>query len=276
MLVTLNRVLEYAESNGQAIGAFNVCTLEGLQATLEAAEELKQPVIVQFVDVHEPYISLDVMGPIIVMMAERASVPVCAHLDHGQDLHYLHRALEMGFTSVMYDGSMLDFDKNVANTKIAVEMAKKYGASVEAELGAMGADGVSGEDRYTNPDEAKKFVELTGIDALACSFGTIHGLYFSEPKLDFERITEIREKTGVPVVMHGGSGVSDADFRECIKRGVRKINYYTYSAKAGGAAVKEKCIEAGDDFVYYHDISVWGREAIKADVKAAMKVFCGK
>lgn len=276
MLVTLNRVLEYAESYGQAIGAFNVCTLEGLQATLEAAEELKQPVIIQFVEVHEPYISLDVMGPIMVMMAEKASVPVCVHLDHGQKLDYLKRALDMGFTSVMYDGSMLDFDKNVANTKIAVEMAWEYGASVEAELGAMGANGVSGEDRYTNPDEAAKFVELTGIDALACSFGTIHGLYFSEPKLDFERISEIRKKTGIPVVMHGGSGVSDEDFKECIKRGVRKINYYTYAAKAGGAAVKEKCVAAGDKFVYYHDISVWGREAIKADVKAAMKVFSGK
>lgn len=275
MLVTMNRVLEYAESYGQAIGAFNVCTLEGLQATLEAAEELKQPVIIQFVAVHEPYISLDVMGPIMVMMAERAKVPVCVHLDHGEDLDYLKRALEMGFTSIMYDGSMLEFEKNVANTRIAVEMAAGYGASVEAELGAMGANGVSGEDRYTNPDEAEKFVELTGIDALACSFGTIHGLYFAEPKLDFERISEIRKKTGVPVVMHGGSGVSDADFRECIKRGVRKINYYTYAAKAGGMAVKEKCMETGNEFVYFHDVSVWGREAIKADVKAAMKVFSG-
>lgn len=275
MLVTMNRVLEYAESYGQAIGAFNVCTLEGLQATLEAAEELKQPVIIQFAAVHEAYISLDVIGPVMVMMAEKAKVPVCVHLDHGEELDYLKKALAMGFTSIMYDGSMLDFKKNVANTRIAVEMAAKYGASVEAELGAMGANGVSSEDRYTNPDEAGSFVALTGIDALACSFGTIHGLYFSEPKLDFERISQIREKAGVPVVMHGGSGVSDADFRECIKRGVRKINYYTYAAKAGGAAIKEKCTAAGDDFVYFHDISVWGREAIKEDVKAAMKIFSG-
>lgn len=276
MLVTMNRVLEYAESYGQAIGAFNVCTLEGIQATLEAAEELKQPVIIQFVELHETYISLDVIGPIMVMMAEKANVPVCVHLDHGEKLDYLQKALDMGFTSIMYDGSMLNFDQNVANTRIAVEMAARYGASVEAELGAMGGNGSTDEDRYTNPDEAKSFVELTGIDALACSFGTIHGLYFAEPKLDFERISEIRQKTGIPVVMHGGSGVSDEDFRECIKRGVRKINYYTYSAKAGGEAVKKQCLKAENEFVYYHDVAVWGREAIKADVLAAMKVFSGK
>lgn len=275
MLVTMNRVLEYAEAYGQAIGAFNVCTLEGLQATLEAAEELKQPVIIQFVEVHEPYISLEVMGPIMMMMAEQASVPVCVHLDHGEKIDYIKKALDMGFTSVMYDGSMLDFEKNVANTRMVVELAAQYGASVEAELGAMGANGTSSEDRYTNPDEAKTFVELTGIDALACSFGTIHGLYTSEPKLDFDRISEIRKKTGVPVVMHGGSGVSDEDFKECISRGVRKINYYTYAAKAGGMAVKAQC-DAADGYVYFHDISVWGREAIKADVMAAMKVFSGK
>lgn len=275
MLVTMNRVLEYAEAYGQAIGAFNVCTLEGLQATLEAAEELKQPVIIQFVEVHEPYISLEVMGPIMMMMAEQASVPVCVHLDHGEKIDYIKKTLDMGFTSVMYDGSMLDFEKNVANTRMVVELAAQYGASVEAELGAMGANGTSSEDRYTNPDEAKTFVELTGIDALACSFGTIHGLYTSEPKLDFDRISEIRKKTGVPVVMHGGSGVSDEDFKECISRGVRKINYYTYAAKAGGMAVKAQC-DAADGYVYFHDISVWGREAIKADVMAAMKVFSGK
>lgn len=276
MLVTMKRVLEYAEAYGQAIGAFNVCTLEGLQATLEAAEELIQPVIIQFAKVHEQYIPLDIIGPVMVMMAEQAQVPVCVHLDHGEDLGYLQKALELGFSSIMYDGSMLEFKKNVANTCIAVEMASSYGASVEAELGAMGANGTSSEDRYTNPGEAEKFIKLTNADALACSFGTVHGLYVSEPKLDFERITQIREKAGIPIVMHGGSGVSEADFKECIRRGVRKINYYTYAAKAAGMAVKEKCIHAGDEIVYFHDIAVCGREMIKKDVKAAMKIFSGK
>lgn len=276
MLVTMKRVLEYAESYGQAIGAFNVCTLEGLQATLEAAEELNQPVIIQFAKVHEQYILLDIIGPVMVMMAERAQVPVCVHLDHGEELGYLHKALDLGFSSIMYDGSMLEFGKNAANTSIAVEMASAYGASVEAELGAMGANGASYEDRYTDPDEAEKFIKLTNADALACSFGTVHGLYVSEPKLDFERITQIREKAGIPIVMHGGSGVSKADFKECIKRGVRKINYYTYAAKAAGMAVKERCVHAGEEIVYFHDIAVCGREMIKKDVKTAMKIFAGK
>lgn len=276
MLVTLNRVLEYAEAHGQAIGAFNVCTLEHLEAVLAAAEESKQPVIIQFVEVHEPYMSLDVMGPIMVMMAEKASVPVCVHMDHGQNIEYIHRGLEIGFSSVMYDGSMLPLEQNIANTKMVVEMAEAYDVSVEAELGAMGGNGTTNASNYTDPDEAQKYVEATGIDALACSFGTIHGLYISEPKLDFDLISEIRKKTGVPIVMHGGSGVSPEDFRECIKRGVRKINYYTYAAKAGGAAVKKLVNEAGDGNVFYHDVAVAGRAAIKEDIMSAIAVFSGQ
>ena len=276
MLVTMNRVLEYAEANQQAIGAFNACNLEGIQAILAAAEELNQPVILQYADAHEGYIALDEIGPIMVMMAEKAKVPVCVHLDHGTKFGELKKALEMGFTSIMYDGSAFDFDKNVANTRMAVEIADEYGASVEAEIGAMGDCGQTFEDKYTNPDEAKKFVELTGVDALACSFGTIHGLYTSEPKLDFARIKEIREKAQIPVVMHGGSGVSDEDMKECIRQGVRKINYYTYAAKAAGAAVKEFCQAAGDGIVLYHDVATLAREALKQDVKAAMQTFSCK
>lgn len=283
MLVSMKRILEYAEANEVAIGAFNVTTLEGIMATLEAAEELNEPVIIQFAQVHEPIISVDTLGPIMVMMAEKSKVPVCVHLDHGEDLAYLKKALDMGFTSIMYDGSALDFEKNIANTCIAVEMAADYGASVEAEIGSMGreefgsvgAEGDAVESMYTNPDEAMEFVARTGIDGLACSFGTVHGLYLTEPKLDFDIITAIREKAQIPVVMHGGSGVSAPDFKECIKRGVRKINYYTYAAKAGGEAVKEQCDKA-DGVVYFHDVAAWGREAMKADVIEAMKVFAGK
>lgn len=279
MLVTMNAVLEYAEANNQAIGAFNVCTLEGIQATLQAAEELNQPVIIQFAPGHEPVMPLDVIGPIMVLMAEKSIVPVCVHLDHGDSIALVKKALELGFTSVMYDGSTLPFEQNVANTKMAVEIAEGYGASVEAEIGAMaggeGSNAVGTSGTYTDPDEAKKFVDLTGVDALACSFGTVHGLYATEPNLDFERITNIRNKTGIPVVMHGGSGVSEPDFKECINRGVRKINYYTYAAKAAGAEVKEYC-NSIDGVVYFHDIMACGREAIKKDVMTAMKIFGNK
>lgn len=278
MLVSMKRVLDYAEANQTAIGAFNITTLEGLQAAIEAAEELNQPVIVQFAQAHEAIIPLDVIGPIMVMLADKSKCPVCVHLDHGEDMAYLKKALDIGFTSVMYDCSKLDFDKNAANTSMAVEMAAYYDASVEAEIGSMGREegeeGAAVESMYTNPEEAKAFVELTGIDALACSFGTVHGLYLSEPKLDFDIISTIREKADIPVVMHGGSGVSEADFTECIKRGVRKINYYTYAAKAGGEAVKTLCGKE-DGIVYFHDVAAWGREAMKADIKEAIRIFSG-
>lgn len=278
MIVSLKAVLDIADAEKTAIGAFNVTELEGIQAVLEAAEELGKPVILQFAPVHELYISLKTLGPIMVMMAEKARVPVCVHLDHCGDFSMIRDALEMGFSSVMYDGSALSFEQNCANTRTAVEIAKRCGASVEAEIGAMNSeDGQAQDDCYTDPEEAKKFVEATGIDALACSFGTVHGLYKAEPKLDFGRIEKIRSLIGIPIVMHGGSGVSDEDFCQCISKGVRKINYYTYRAKAGGEYVKQKCMEA-EGPVFFHDVTCWARDCMKQDVLHAMRVFtgCGK
>ncbi|WP_313154320.1 class II fructose-bisphosphate aldolase [Lacrimispora sp.] len=282
MLITMKAILELADAKNIAIGAFNITSLEGIQAVLEASEELNQPVILQFAPVHEAIIPLSVIGPIMLMMAENAAVPVAVHLDHGDDLSILKKALDMGFTSVMYDGSALSFEENAANTRIAVQMAEAYGASVEAEIGAMGRqefssigegeEGEATEGCYTDPEQAERFVMTTGIDALACSFGTVHGLYLTEPKLDFDRISQIRTRIGLPIVMHGGSGVSDQDFRKCIENGVRKINYYTYLAKAGGMHVKEKAMEA-EGYVYYHDVTLWGIEAMKKDVLHTIKIF---
>jgi fructose-bisphosphate aldolase class II len=282
MLITMKAILELAEAKNIAIGAFNITSLEGIQAVLQASEELNQPVILQFAPVHESIIPMTVIGPIMLLMAERASVPVAVHLDHGDDLSVLKKALDMGFTSVMYDGSALSFEENVANTRIAVEMAGIYGASVEAEIGAMGRqefssigegeEGEATEGCYTDPEQAERFVKTTGVDALACSFGTVHGLYLTEPKLDFDRISQIKNRIGLPIVMHGGSGVSDQDFRKCINNGVRKINYYTYLAKAGGMHVKEKAMES-EGYVYYHDVTLWGIDAMKKDVLHTIKVF---
>jgi len=173
----------------------------------------------------------------------------------------------------MYDGSALDEKLNFANTSIAVGLAAKYGASVEAEIGSMGARESSSqrgadESIYTDPDAAKKFSEETGIDALACAFGTVHGLYLTEPKLDFARLEKIRSMINVPIVMHGGSGVSREDYRRVIELGVRKINYYTYMSKAGGTAVEKMT-----DRTFYHDIEKAAIEAMSADVEAAIKVF---
>lgn len=166
MITSMKAVLDLAEARSAAVGAFNVTELEGIQAVLETAEEQRQPVILQFAPVHEEYISLKTLGPVMVLLADRAPVPVCVHLDHCGDFAMIREALEMGFSSVMYDGSLLPFRENAANTRLAVEMAAGYGASVEAELGAMGSEeGGAAESSYTDPVEAERFVREAGVDA---------------------------------------------------------------------------------------------------------------
>lgn len=275
MLVTLKTILKIAEAKKCAIGSFNTPNLESLKAVIGAAEELNQPVILMHAQIHEQMglCNMEEIAPIMLFMADRATVPVCVHLDHGTDLDYVKKGLDLGFTSVMYDGSTLPDEINFANTAIAVEMAEKTGASVEAEIGSMGAresGAAGGESIYTSPQAAKKFSEETGIDALACAFGTAHGIYLKEPKLDFARLDEIHKMTAVPLVMHGGSGVSHADYRKVISLGVRKINYYTYMAKAGAEAISQK------SYTQFHDAVRDATTAMKADVEGAMKVFCGK
>lgn len=285
MLVTLNEVMRIAEENKIAIGSFNTPNLESIQAVLGAAEELDLPVIIQFAQCHEENMELKVIGPVMVDMAKRAKVPVCVHLDHGETLDYLARALELGFTSIMYDGSALSFEENVENTKKAIAMAKDTGASVEAELGSMGkresgsGDTEGGDDTkiYTDPELAKRFVEETGIDALACSFGTTHGIYLTAPMLDFTVVERVRKECGnIPVVMHGGSGVSVQDFRKAILAGVRKVNYFTYMDKAGGSAVAEavKGIQEGK-VLFFMELSHAAMLEMKENVKEAMKIFAG-
>ena len=275
MLVTLKNILKIAEAKKNAIGSFNTPNFENVKAVIGAAEELNQPIIIMHAQIHEEMglCKMDEIAPIMLFMADRARVPVCVHLDHGTDLDYVKKGLDLGFTSVMYDGSALPDEINFANTSIAVEMAQETGASVEAEIGSMGAresGAEGGESIYTTPSAAKKFSEETGIDALACAFGTAHGIYLKEPKLDFARLDEINKITNVPIVMHGGSGVSHKDYRKVISLGVRKINYYTYMAKAGAEAV------SGKTYGQFHDAANDAIAAMKADVKKAISVFCGE
>ena len=272
MLVTLKEILRVADEKKIAVGAFNTLDMNYLKAIISAAEELDQPVIIMHAQVHEEMglCKMEEIAPVMLMFARRATVPVCVHLDHGTDIDYVKRGLELGFTSVMYDGSALGDEENTKNTKTVVEYAKKLGASVEAEIGSMGA-GESGEGDgksiYTDPDLAVKFVNETQIDALACAFGTSHGFYKAAPKLDFERLSEINSKISVPIVMHGGSGVSEDDYYEVIKRGVRKVNYYTYMAQAGAKAVSNK------EYRQFHDVMLDAQAAMKENVMEAMKVF---
>lgn len=306
MLVTLKEILNLCEARKCAVGSFNTPNLESIMAVIGAAEKLNVPVIIQHAEVHESIMPLSVIGPIMLEMAKKAKVPVAVHIDHGETVEYIYRALNMGFTSVMFDGSTQSFEENTANTQLVVSLAAKTGASVEAEIGCMGkretgtgsaGNGNDPDKIYTDPNLAKEFVEKTGIDALACSFGTTHGVYISEPKLDFSVIEKVRAKTGIPVVMHGGSGVSKEDFRTAIQKGVRKVNYYTYMAIAGGETIASQfrmgCIpvekngksykycyslvEKGKDTpIMYHDIVQWGTQAMKENCKKAMEIFAMK
>lgn len=275
MIVNLKNILKIAEAEGCAVGSFNTPNFESLRAVINASESLKQPVIIMHAQVHEKMglCKMEEIAPIMLFMAERANVPVCVHLDHGTDLDYVRRATELGFTSVMYDGSEQSLDINRANTCIIKEIAERKNISVEAEVGSMGAREAGsggGESIYTDPEAAAEFVKSTGIDALACAFGTAHGIYLKQPKLDFERVRKIKSMINVPIVMHGGSGVSNEDYKKVISCGVRKINYYTYMAKAGGEAVDKMA-----DRTFFHDIAAAAEQGMKENVKAAIRVFSG-
>ena len=275
MLVSLTEITALAEQTKTAVGAFNTPNLECINAVLAAAEKLNVPVILAHAQLHETVSPLSVIGPVMVLAAKNARVPVCVHLDHCETLEYMHKALEIGFTGVMYDGSLLPYEENLANTKQAVALARNYSCGVEAELGALasregGGTNASGSV-YTDPDQAAVFCAQTGIDLFAPSFGTAHGIYKDKPVLDLERVKTISEKTGLPLVMHGGSGVSPEDYRTGIRNGLRKINYYSYMSKAGTAAVKE--LLAKQDITFFHDLAYAAQLAMEADAEKAMRVF---
>ena len=276
MLINLVEILNMAEEKKNAIGAFNTPNLENLNAVLNAAERLNVPVIIAHAELHEPVSPLEVIGPVMVRAAKAAKVPVCVHLDHCEHYDYMAKALAIGFTGVMYDGSALPYEENLANTKKAIEMAGKYNCGVEAELGSLASrEGGEAAARpvYTDPDQAEEFCRETRIDALAPSFGTAHGIYKSKPVLDIERVRIIAEKTGLPLVMHGGSGVSPEDYRACIRNGLRKVNYYSYMSRAGLYAAKE--LLAQKEITFYHDLALAAQQAMEADAEKAMRVFAG-
>lgn len=288
MLVTLSELLKDAKEGQYAVGAFNVPNLEAIRGVIQAAEELNSPVILQHAEVHENLIGLEEIGPIMLQYARAAKVPVAVHLDHGATFEMCVKAIRMGFTSVMYDASSKEYEVNLAESKEIVKIAHAAGVSVEAELGHIFTSAVGGgegrgsdssedyedlEDVYTDPDLAKVFVEETGVDCLAIGFGTVHGIYLKEPKLDLNRISQIKEKIDVPFVMHGGSGVSEENYRIAIKNGICKINYYTYMNKAAGKAVQEDVKNTSGDAVFFDELSLSATAAMKDNAKAAMKIF---
>lgn len=288
MLINLRDISAIAEQNGFAVGAFNCPSLEHVRAVVDTAEKLGLPAMITHAEGHESIVPLKAIGPTMVSYAEQASVPICVHLDHCEHLSYMHKALELGFTGAMFDGSLLPFDVNVELGARAAEMCHDYNCGLECELGSLGKreNGAGHEDEndddtpaavYTNPEDAVDFINATNTDALAISFGTSHGIYKGEPHLDFSVIDRTRALTHVPLVMHGGSGVSDEDYKHAIESGIRKINYYTYGAKYAGDAVRAlvKKYEAKekDSIVYWHDMTMAAYDELTQDFERVMKVF---
>lgn len=225
-LITVKKLLAEAEKGNYAVGGFNVANLEMIFGVIRAAEELCSPAILQIAEIRLGPSPLEVIGPAMVAAAREAKVPVAVNFDHGTTRQKIQQALEIGFSSVMIDGSRYPFEENIRITNEIRSMAAKYGATVEAEIGSLGGN-ENDAVQYTDVNEAVKFYQSAQVDALAIAIGNAHGMYKGEPHLNFEVLSAIHEKLPVPLVLHGGSGLSDSDFRTCIERGIRKVNVAT-------------------------------------------------
>ncbi|QXM05348.1 class II fructose-1,6-bisphosphate aldolase [Crassaminicella indica] len=277
MLVTGKEILKHAHENGYAVGAFNVNNMEQVQAIIEAAEETQSPVIIQASQGGLKYAGVEYIAGMGKIAAEKASVPVAIHLDHGTDFKQIMACIRNGFTSVMIDGSHHELEENIKITKQIVEMAHAVGVSVEAELGKIGGteDDISVDEKdatYTDPDEAARFVEETGVDYLAIAVGTAHGPYKGEPKLDFDRIKVIKEKLNMPLVLHGSSGVPEESIKKAVSLGINKINIDTDIRMAFHKAVKE-FVSKNPDVYDPRKIVGPARVAMKEVIAEKMRMF---
>lgn len=249
MLVTMNEILRDAKQGGYGVGFFNAVNAEMARAVIETAQELRAPVMVGTAEVLLPAMPLERVAEYLLPMAEKAAVPVCVHYDHGLTFDKCMQALRLGFTSIMYDCSTQDYESNAAKVAEMVRICHAMGATVEGELGHVGDNEGAGRlddpsAYFTDPAVARDFAAKTGVDALAVAVGNAHGDYKLPPKLDFDRITAIADSTGLPLVLHGGSGLSDDDFREAVRRGICKVNIFTDLDKAGKRGI-EKGLAAG-------------------------------
>ena len=278
-LVNLKDVLVPAREGTYAVGSFNVISLEFVNAILDAAECEKSPVILSVAEVHFRYVDIEQLAPLIIRLAGKSTVPVVLNLDHGESVGTAMRAIKLGFTSVMVDLSRLPYEENVAQTAVMTRLAHEVDVSVEAELGRIGG-GSEGNyepkearpEFFTDPDQAGDFVRRTGVDALAVSVGNVHGFYRGEPRLDFERIKRLRQAVPVPLVLHGGSGISDDDFRRAVSLGMCKINFFTGMSQRASERVKELLVTA-DHFVGFEEILSLARETVTGVVAGRMRVF---
>lgn len=291
-LVNMKKLLNEANKKGRGVGAFNVGNMEMVRGVIKAAEKTDTPVIMQLGEKRLYYSPLDLMAPMMVQAAKSASIDIAVHFDHGTDMENIKKALEYGFTSVMFDGSSLPFEENIDKTSKVTAIASEYGASVEAELGYVGNNADSSEadeseidtqekiedrSRFTKPDEAALFCERTCIDALAVAIGNAHGNYTAAPQLAFDVLKQIKLATKVPLVLHGGTGITPDDFRRAIKCGIRKINIATANYDAAAAAAA-KCVNrasAGGNKIGYFDLSEAEMRGTCDNVKEHITIFSG-
>lgn len=268
MLVSLKQILGDAYLHHYAVGAFNCLSLENVVGAIQAAESLHSPIIIQLAEVQFPGAPIELMAPLYLEAARRASVPVTVHLDHGQSYDTCVKAIRLGFTSVMFDGAALPLEDNIRITQAVVKIARAFDVDVEAELGKVGlAEIDANADVFTDVEESAYFIEQTKIDALAIAIGNQHGHYVSTPHLNIQRLKEIHERNGLPLVLHGGSGTSEADFKSCIHNGICKINvataiqlaitdkirqYLATSSKANYIDMKDVMVNATREVVSYH------------------------
>lgn len=275
MLVNMNEILLPAKEKKYGVGFFNAVNVEMAKAIIETAEELRAPVMIGTAEVLLPAMPLENVADYLIPMAKRASVPVCVHYDHGLTFEKCMEALKLGFTSVMYDCSTADYETNVDRVAEMVKICHAMGVTVEGELGHVGDNEGAGKlekpsDYYTDPEVALDYVRRTGIDALAVAVGNAHGDYKFPPKLDFGRIETIAGKTGLPLVLHGGSGLADEDFRIAVEKGICKVNIFTDLDKAGKAGIEQGLREGAKTMtgLIPHEI-----EAMKAVVREKISLF---
>jgi len=272
LLVNLNKVLSYTKVKKFGVGMFNGLSADFYEGLIDAAEQLRCPIIIGVADRFVDRLDFEMIAEVMIFLAKRASVPVCVHLDHAKSLKNIIRAIKAGFTSVMFDGSSLPFEENIQKTKEIVEIAHSVGVSVEGELGVVGRGDwdFKNPEFYTKPEEAEIFAAQTNVDALAVAIGTVHGVYKGEPRLDFERLSEIRKRVDCYLVLHGGAGLSDDDFKKCIEYGINKVNIFTDLTLAINSQLPEFVSKTEDlTPAIFERI----REIVKKEVIKKLKVF---
>ena len=280
MLIGLREALDWADTHSSALAAVNTPFFEALLATIDVGEQTGVPIILQFAQVHEPLVSIADIGPAMVELARRSDAPFVLHVDHGEDIDYIRTGLDIGFNSAMFDGSHLDLATNIARTRAVVELASDRGFGVEGEIGVMTGNengdpsqGAADASLYTDPEVASEFVRQTGVTCLAASFGTVHGMYNAAPELNFDLLDRLTAATGVPIVRHGGSGLDADEYRASIAHGVRKINYYTYAAKAALDAARP--VANDPDVILFPKVAMAAREGVRRDVAGFVAALTG-